>query len=327
MRNEQANEMLEAQRKKNLGIFRPNAVLDAKLKASTPRKAMTEEVTVEFTPSLLTDAFVDSWFNQVSRVFRGDMRDVRPVLAYNVTNEPDVDVEKQLFTQYLETIFWRKMASVNRDYAKGYQDLARTIDDAVFAPALFTNAVNCVGIVTIHNLALRLVPAYSDDYDWKNRILSKEKFVQVAEWIRELTDWGFQAYDGFNHSREGNLDFMLMSVVEESAVEEVAAPVTLEEGKVAESGTGRKCKFVIKSQRAASNIVALYRYFFHNKKVEYLSDTRLTYSYSDFESTCDAVHYIMSMMIWENNVPTYLEIDKKGSDKEVEIETSAEESK
>ena len=315
--------LLEADRKKNLGRFRTNSVLEQKLVSSTPRKATLETVYVEFTPSGMIDVYADSWFVQVNRVFRGHLRDVRPVL----TGEDEQD--RVLFGRYLETIFWRKMVSINREYKVG--SLQRTVDDFVKAPALFTNAVNCIGIVTVNNLALRLVPKFADDFDWRGRLLSDEEFVQVAEWISELMDWGFQAYEGFNSQREGNLDFMLMTVAEEDAVGGVEADITLEEGKVAKAGEGRTCRFVIKSQRAASNITALYRYFFHNKKIEYLSDTRLTYSYSDFDATADAVDYIVEKMIWENKLPSFLaeaefnqNVQKKKP--EMELQTAEDES-
>lgn len=292
--------MLEADRKRNLGRFSRDTVLDAKLQASTPRKAALETVAVEFTPSGMTDVYVDSWFNQVGRVFRGTLSDVKPELTGNT------EQDKVLFGRYLETIFWRKLVSVDRTYQKGLQELVQTVNDTVKAPALFTNAVNCIGVVTVHNLAIRLLPQFAADYDWRNRILDSKNFMRVAAWVEELMNWGFQAYDGFNAQKEGNLDFMLMTVAEEDAVEGVEADITLEEGEVAKAGEGRACKFIIKSQRAASNITALYRYFFHNKKIEFLSDTRLTYSYSTYESTEDVVDYIVNMMVWENNIPSFL---------------------
>lgn len=292
--------MLEADRKRNLGRFSRDTVLDAKLQASTPRKAALETVTVEFTPSGMTDVYVDSWFSQVGRVFRGTLSDVKPELT------GDTEQDKVLFGRYLETIFWRKLVSVDRTYQKGLQELVQTVNDTVKAPALFTNAVNCIGVVTVHNLAIRLLPQFAADYDWRDRILDSKNFMRVAAWVEELMNWGFQAYDGFNAQKEGNLDFMLMTVAEEDAVEGVEADLTLEEGKVAKAGEGRTCKFIVKSQRAASNITALYRYFFHNKKIEFLSDTRLTYSYSTYESTEDVVDYIVNMMVWENNIPSFL---------------------
>lgn len=310
--------LLEADRKRNLGRFSRDAVLDKKFLASTPVKAATETVVVEFTPSGMTDVYVDSWFNQVSRIFRGNLSDVRPILT------GDSEQDRVLFGRYLETIFWRKMASVDRTYQKGLNDLVQTVNDYVKAPALFTNAVNCIGVVTVHNLAIRLQPQFAADYEWKDRILSGKEFVRVAEWVEELMNWGFQAYDGFNASREGNLDFMLMTVAEEDAVNGVEADITLEEGKVAKAGEGRTCKFVIKSQKAASNITALYRYFFHNKKIEFLSDTRLTYSYSTYESTEDAIDYIVSMMIWENNIPEFLGGVSSQSNSEQGVQTTSE---
>lgn len=317
--------LLEADRKRNLGRFRTNEVIEQKLVSSTPRKATLETVYVEFTPSGMIDVYADSWFVQVNRVFRGHLRDVKPVLT------GDDEQDRVLFGRYLETIFWRKMVSIDRQYRVGLQSLQTTVDDYVKAPALFTNAVNCIGIVTVNNLALRLVPKFAEDFDWKDRLLSDKEFMQVAEWISELMDWGFQAYEGFNAQREGNLDFMLMTVAEEDAVEGVEANITLEEGKVAKAGEGRTCRFVIKSQRAASNITALYRYFFHNKKIEYLSDTRLTYSYSDFDATADTVEYIVEKMIWENKLPSFLaeagatqSVQKKTP--EMELQSTEEES-
>lgn len=317
--------LLEADRKRNLGRFRTNAVVEQKLVSSTPRKAALETIHVEFTPSGMIDVYADSWFVQVNRVFRGHLRDVKPVLT------GDDEQDRVLFGRYLETIFWRKMVSIDRQYRVGLQSLQTTVDDFVKAPALFTNAVNCIGIVTVNNLALRLVPKFAEDYDWRDRLLSDDEFMQVAEWISELMDWGFQAYEGFNSQREGNLDFMLMTVAEEDAVGGVEANITLEEGKVAKAGEGRTCRFVIKSQRAASNITALYRYFFHNKKIEYLSDARLTYSYSDFDATADAVEYIVEKMIWENKLPSFLSeagatqsVQKKTP--EMELQSTEEES-
>lgn len=303
--------LLEADRKRALGKFKTNDVIEQKLVSSTPRKAALETVYVEFTPSGMVDVYADSWFVQVNRVFRGHLRDVKPVLT------GDEEQDRVLFGRYLETIFWRKMVSINKQYRVG--SLQTTVDDYVKAPALFTNAVNCIGIVTVHNLALRLVPKFADDYSWNDRLLSDKEFMQVADWVSELMDWGFQAYDGFNSQREGNLDFMLMTVAEEDAVEGVEANITLEEGKVAKAGEGRTCRFVIKSQRAASNITALYRYFFHNKKIEYLSDARLTYSYSDFDATADAVQYIVEKMIWENKLPSFLL--ETGADQSVQIKS------
>lgn len=297
---EMISALLEADRKRSIGRFRRDTVLDGILAASTPRKAALETVTVEFTPSGLTDTYINSWFNQVARVFRGSLQPSKPELT------GDTEADKVLFGRYLETIFWRKMVAVDRTYGKGYNELIDTINDHVMAPALFTNAVNCIGTVQVHSLAIRLLPQFAPDYDWKNRILNPNEFLQVADWIYQLMDWGFQAYEGFNARKEGNLDFMLMTVAEEEAVESVEADITLEEGKVAKAGEGRTAKFIIKSQRAASNITALYRYFFHNKKIEFLSDTRLTYSYSTYEETEDAVEYIVNMMIWENNIPSFL---------------------
>lgn len=301
---ELTNALLDANRKRAMGGFRENPVLDTLFRTSTPKKASTETVEVEFTPSGMTDVYVDSWFKQVARVFRGDLQSYRPELA---STEEE---EKQLFGRYLETLFWRKMVAVDGVYGKGdLSALKNEVTNYVAAPALFTNAVSCIGIVHVHNLAIRLTPVFAADYNWKERILSKEDWIKVTDWIFELMNWGFQAYEGFNATKDGNLDFMLMSVAEEEAVDSVEGEITGEEGSVVKPGEGRNCRFVIKSQRAASNIVALYRYFFHNKKVEYLTDTRLTYSYSDYESTKDAVDYIVNMMIWNQNVPSFLDVE------------------
>lgn len=295
------NAILEAQRKQNLGNFSKKEVLEQLLQSSTPNKALMEEIEVAFTPSGMTDVYVESWFNQVNRVFRGALQVNRP----HLTGDEDKDVE--LFSRYLETLFWRKMVSVDGKYAKGeFAAMKHEVTNNVFAPALFANAVACLGIVTVYKLAIRLKPVFADDYDWKSRILDKREWMQVTSWIEQLTKWGFQAYEGFNATRDGILEFMLMSVAEEQMVDIVAEENGLEEAKSASTGKGRKCQFVIKSKEASSNIIALYRYFFHNEKIRYITDTRMAYSYSSYEATTDAVDYIVESMIYNNNVPSFL---------------------
>lgn len=319
--------IMEAQRKQGLGHFHNDPVKEALLQSSTPVKAMLEDVYVEFTPSALTDEYTESWFNQVDRVFRGSNCVNRPVLT------GDDESDKILFSRYLETIFWRKMVSVNGEYLKGNADLKQEMDYRICAPALYTNAVNCVGIVKVHHLAIRLVPKYANDYQWEKRILSKELFMKVTHWIEECTRWGFQAYFGFNSSREGNLDFMLMTAVETdvengvtTGMNQLATNPTEEglEGPInSEAGRGRTAKFVISSQRAASNIVALYRYFFHNERIKYITDTRLTYSYSSYEESVDIVDYVVSKMIYDNNVPTWLDHNQNYNNSNQNQEESA----
>lgn len=315
--------ILVAQRKQGLGKFREDRVKEQIMQSSTPRKSALETVYVAFTPSGLTDVFVDSWFNQVSRVFRGSNQVNKPELSGNETKD------RVLFGRYLETLFWRKMVAVDGKYAKGnLKALKDEINYDVCAPALYTNAVNCIGIVTVNNLAIRLVPVFADDYDWNSRILSVDEFIEVTSWIRELTSWGFQAYDGFNASRNGNLDFMLMTVVEQDAkeaieneAEAVAESTTTDEAVAPEAGRGRTARFVIASQRAASNVVALYRYFFHNERIKYITDTRLTYSYSDYDETADVVEYMINKMVYDNNVPTWLSIENTEDTKPAPVNT------
>lgn len=302
------NALIEANRKKALGSFKRNEVIEQLMQSSTPRKEKMEIVEVAFTPSGMTDTYVESWFNQIHRVFRGDLQINKPILTGN--EEKDMD----LFSRYLETLFWRKMVSVDGKYGKGeYTVMKHEVVNNVQAPALFANAVACIGIVTVHKLAIQLKPVFADDYNWQERILNQKQWVQVTSWIEQLVEWGFQAYEGFNAQREGVLDFMLMSVAEEDAMDVVSEVEEVEEATEAAKGRGRTCRFVIKSQQASSNIVALYRYFFHNEKVKFLTDERRVYSYSSYEATEEVVDYIVRSMIYDNNVPHFLDNGQSGA--------------
>lgn len=339
--NEQLNQFTNAFLRQGLGTVQKDQMKEAFIQSTTPTKVQLETIEVEFQPSYLVDEYVDSWFGQMDRVFRANLSGVRPKLKVTYEtpewldsaewkHSPDaIRIEKgkvamperEAFTRYLETIFWRKMAAVNGNYGRGrYTELRKEVDYCCQAPALFANAVTQIGSVQVINLALQLEPIFASDYRWQHRLLTPHQFRVVADWVKELSTWGFQSYNGFNARRDGNLDFMLLVVAESFAKKaiDIDLPEDIEESDKAimTTGEGRACKFTLASQKVVNNVMVLYRYFFYNKKIEYITDSRLTYSYSSFDEAVDLTKYIVEQMVYQNNVPSYLDEQSKGDSKQ-----------
>lgn len=296
-------------RETTMGKFIEREDYEEYCRSVTPTKAKLEVVPVAMAPSLMFDVFVDSWFTQLDRVFRGANYASRPILT------DDEDKDKDLFLRYMETLFWRKMVSIHPEYCRTDEQkaLKNEIRKRVVTPGLFANAVAALGVVTVYSMAIRLEPEYIQDYDYANRLLTLDDFRDVTSWLEELQEWGFVGFNGFNPDPEGNLDFMLMTAAEDMIEQQNQAAVE-GEGSETEAEWKPKCNFVVTSQKASSNIIALYRYFFYNEKVKYLSDYRNIYSYSTFDDDAEVLRYIVKKMIYEDNTPSFLERDKVKSD-------------
>lgn len=314
--------ILEAQRKAGYGMFRQDDELEAVVTSVTASKATMEIVDVEIAPSIMFDVFVDSWFDQMDRIFRGPNFHARPILVRDSEGKEDNEAEREMYLRYLETLFWRKMVSIHPEYCKTQEqkNLKAEMRRNIVTPGLFGNAVAVLGTVAVTNLGIRLEPKYIDTYDYKSRILSKDEFIEVVSWLQELRDWGFVGFDGFNSDPEGSLDFMLMTAAEDVITDSKTFDLYTDEDKAEEDADDAQkssnskpvyCRFVIKSQKASSNIVALYRYFFYNERIKYISDYRNAYTYSTFDDNADTVRYIVRKMIYENCVPTFLETSNK----------------
>lgn len=317
MTNE-TNSYLDAMRKAGMGNFKKNQEKEAFLTSVTASKATLEIVPVAMAPSFMFDVFVDSWFDQMDRIFRGPNFNSRPELT------GDDESDRALYLRYLETLFWRKMVSIHPEYCKeqSEKNLKSEIRRNVVTPGLFANAVAALGVVTVNNLGIRLQPEYMETYNYKERILNTEEYIQVVSWLEELMDWGFVGFNGFNSDEAGSLEFMLMTASD--------SVVKVEEDEVADEEVSDSkakdnyCEFVIKSQKASANVIALYRYFFYNEKMKYISDYRNAYTYSTFEDNAENVRYIVKRMIWDDSVPEFLSVDKARTPKSETADTDAE---
>lgn len=305
-------ELMEAMRKQGLGRFITDEIREKKMPLSTPRSVKDETVPVKFAPSALVDEYVDAMMDQLSRIFRGGMDGLDPIL----TGDDEQDAE--LLTRYMETMFWRQIAAIHKKYApKELKDLQKTVDKYCIAPAMFTNALNCIGEVTVHKLAITLEPDFVDDYDWKARLLTVNEFRQVAHWLKELSSFGFVTYDGFNSSTTGNIDFMLLTLVDgliEAGLEEEATAEGIEvsDELVEERKQRRVARFTLGSTRAVSNVVALYRYFFYSERIKYITDQRNVYTYSTFEEQEKLTRYFVQKMVWDGKYPEFLVTSEEG---------------
>lgn len=309
MTNETTNSYLDALRKQGMGNFKINEERENFLTSVTASKATLEIVPVAMAPSFMFDVFVSAWFDQMDRIFRGPNFNSRPELT------GDDDSDRALYLRYLETLFWRKMVSIHPEYCKeqNEKNLKSEIRRNVITPGLFANAVAALGVVTVNNLGIRLQPEYMETYSYKERILSTEEYIQVVSWLEELMEWGFVGFNGFNADEAGSLEFMLMTAAE--CVIDIDEDGIHDETESDKSGKIDYCRFVIKSQKASANVVALYRYFFYNEKMKYISDYRNAYTYSTFEENADSVRYIVKRMIWDDSIPSFLEVDKSRTPK------------
>lgn len=299
-----SNSYLDAMRRSGMGNFKPDTEREAFLTSITAPKETMEIVSVAMAPSFMFDVYVDSWFDQMDRIFRGANMNSQPEL------EGDEDSDKALYLRYLETLFWRKMVSIHPEYCKeqSEKNLKSEMKRKIITPGLFANAVAALGVVTVQHLGIRLQPEYIENYNYKERILNTEEYVRVVAWLDELMEWGFVGMNGFNSDESGSLDFMLMTAAD--------SIIKVDEDEIAEERIADSkdkidyCRFVIKSQKACANVVALYRYFFYNEKIKYVSDYRNAYTYSTFDDNADSVRYIVKKMIWDDCVPEFLEHDK-----------------
>lgn len=206
--------------------------------------------------------------------------------------EPTVE---DVIVRYAETIFWANIAENKREFCKT-SDLKNLLAHIrrrrVVCPILVINAINCIGPVVVSEKALRLEPTLLADYPYADRVLTLEQFEIVSDWFDMLTKHGFQCVEYVKLGAEGNRDFMMMTLEENTIPSEEEL-----EGK-----DYWKTEFNLRSTKIAANIVGIYRYFFYTGKVKYLSDERRIFQFGTYGD---------NRAVMKNIVETMLRIDNQ----------------
>ena len=261
------------------------------LKASTPTREDKEIVIVKIAPSKMFDAFSEEYVSTVDNFFVGPFAANRPTIADNiafVTNdESQKYTEEQIISSYLKTILWASIATNKKKYCKTpeQKDLVKHIQNQrTCCPVLAINAINCVGPVDIAEKAIRLEVEFIDAWKYSDEILTKNQMVAVSSWFESLMKHGFDCVEYVKLGADGFRDFMMMTL------ETSKQPSSQENAWDDET-------FVIRSEKIGANIVALYRYFFYNEPVKYLSTSRRIFKFGNYATTEATMRSIVRTML------------------------------
>lgn len=261
------------------------------LKASTPTREDKEIVVVKIAPSKMFDAFAEEYTSTIDDFFVGPFAANRPNIvdniAFAVNSEEEKYTEEKIISSYLKTILWASIATNKRKYCKeaDLKDLVKHIQtQRTCCPVLAINAINCVGPVDIAEKAMRLEVEFIDKWKYNDEILTKKQMVAVSSWFESLMKHGFDCVEYVKLGADGFRDFMLMTL------ETSQQPSTSKNAWDDET-------FVIRSEKIAANIVALFRYFFYNEPVKYLSDSRRIFKFGNYAATEATMRSIVRTML------------------------------
>jgi hypothetical protein len=161
----------------------------------------TIAVRVQVTPSKLMSQLADGLMNEVWRLV--------PYSEY----KPTADLTSEDILKYLKTLTWMRCRYVTSDFseAKAFAEY-RNLYHRVEVPALAYQLFLCVGEAYDRDYAIKFLPEYQIE---SSDLLSVEDMSNLSDLLVNLRTIGFASVTGMPHDREGELDFMAMSHVEE----------------------------------------------------------------------------------------------------------------
>lgn len=277
------------------------------LAASTAIREDKEIVIVKIAPSNFVTTFAEEYVSTLDQFFIGPFAMNRPTIEKNVsfkTNDGEyLYTEEEIIRKYANTILWANIAANKKKYAKTpeLKDLLKHIQSQrVCCPVLLINAINCVGPVDVTDKAIRLEVEFIDSWKFEDEILTKKQFVAVSSWFEMLMHHGFDCVEFVKVGAEGNRDFMMMTM-------DVTEAPSNEE-------TPWDCKFMVKSEKIAANIVGLYRYFFYTQHVKYLSSARRIFQFGNYDATEATMKSMVQTMLKIDTTETFASNTPKQTD-------------